>query len=139
MIVSLMSFPLLCSDMEKKQSQKPMHRHGHGRGDKQGQGKQHPMHHGKHQHHPVKSERHRQMFESLNKDQQSVYTEIHNLQNNIRKNMHALGQERRNIKNLKNNDSRKQSQASINKICSEIKQNIEEHQPRIIEAIDGLQ
>lgn len=88
--------------------------------------------------HKREGKRSEMMFEHLNKEQQALYTRIHDLQKNIRKNMYALGQERRNIKNLKTSEDRKKSQENINKICNEIKQQIEEHQPRIVEAIGDL-
>lgn len=94
--------------------------------------------HNHHTMHKKEGKRSEMIFENLNKEQQALYSRIHDLQKNIRKNMYALGQERRNIKNLKTNEDRKKSQENINKICNEIKQNIEEHQPRIVEAIGDL-
>lgn len=100
------------------------------------------MHVRPHHKHHVPERVHREhktvIFENFNKEQQAVYNEIHDLQRIIRKNMYALGQERRNIKNVTTSDARKALQVNINKICNEIKQNIEEHQPRIIDAIDTL-
>lgn len=100
----------------------------------------HNKHFHNHHHtmHKKEGKRSEMIFENLNKEQQSLYSRIHDLQKNIRKNMYALGQERRNIKNLKTSEDRKKSQENINKICNEIKQQIEEHQPRIVEAIGDL-
>ena len=115
--------------------------------NKQEMSRKHHMHKGWHRpkHHPHDGDMRRRgpkrpdmIFEHLNKEQQAVYTEMHNLQRNIRKNMQALGQERRNIKNLTTGDARKKAQENINKICNEIKSNLEEHQPRITDAIGEL-
>lgn len=134
--------PLVGSEkMEEMKVQQPMPRHMRG-GKSMHKGPWHGRHHrgqhhdGMHRRGPGRSD---MMFENLNKDQQGVYTEIRNLQNTIRKNMHALGQERRNIKNLTTGDARKKAQENINQICNEIKSNLEEHQPRIVGAIGELQ
>jgi hypothetical protein len=113
--------------LEAGQMRDKKHGHMHGR-----------PHYKQHLSERTHRERKNILFENFNKEQQAVYNEMHDLQRIIRKNMFALGQERRNIKNITTSDARKALQANINKICNEIKRNIEEHQPRIIDAIDTL-